>query len=131
MIRTNSKKAEACTLWILFLYAIVSSVFILPATPLDKDGLIEFTDAILLGYLGVNLLVPSILVFFRHFSKWYNPILYFMMVSVGNIIGIFLASFISDFPSMYGSIFLLNFFNMILWICALIGIKLIKLLFKN
>src|SRR5690606_16727092 len=129
--RSNTKKAEKWTSIILFFYAIISAALILPGTPLDADGLIEFTDAILLGYLGVNLLIPCILVFFRQFSKWYNPIVFFLIVSIGNMIGIFLVSFFSDFPSMYGSIFLLNFFNLILWTCSMIGAKLIKLLFRK
>lgn len=128
--RVNTKKAEKMALWLLFCYAIVSAIILLPQAPLDEDGLIELTDTILIWYLGLNLFIPTILVFFRRYSKWYNPVLYTIVVIVGNTTGLLVASFFNEFTPIYSSVLILNLFNIILWTIVMISGKLIRLLLK-
>ncbi|GGA93073.1 hypothetical protein [Ornithinibacillus halotolerans] len=124
--RAQTKKAEKTTTWLLFFYAILSAAILLPGTPIDNEGFIVLTDKILLLYLGVNMLLPFIFVFFRKYAKWYNPVIYLFVVAIGNYIGVLIASFFIDFPSMYYTIVFLNIYNIVLWILAFIFAKISK-----
>src|SRR5690625_3998759 len=72
---SDVRRAEKRTNWILLFYNFLFAVFILGGTPLEKDNIIEITDAILVVHLLLIILISCILVFWRRFTKWYLPIL--------------------------------------------------------
>ncbi|WP_066188231.1 hypothetical protein [Gracilibacillus timonensis] len=123
-------KTERNVLWILFGYALLFGSIIMPNSATDSEGIVEMTDIILFGYLGINLLIPCVYVFWRRYTKWYNLLLYAVVVTAGTSIGLFVASLIMEVPSLYGSALLLNMMNILFWTVALIIIKVILVIFR-
>lgn len=126
VVKPKTRKAEKLLLAILFGYTLCYALLFFPGMPLDEDGYIEVTDGLLLGYHGVLLLLPVFLVFWRSYTKWYNPILYTFVSMIGSTVGVFLASLVKDFSPLYESIIVLNIVNLIFWLGALIVIKIFK-----
>lgn len=127
-----TRRAEKRTLWIVFIYNLLFSTFVFLGLPVDTDGYIAISDNALLTYLGVNLLIPCLFIFWfwRRFTKWFNPVLLTFASITGNLVGTFFVSLIKNLPIMYESIIVLNIFNLFLWICAMVIINSFKFIAK-
>ncbi|MBY7143148.1 hypothetical protein KFZ56_08770 [Virgibacillus sp. NKC19-3] len=121
----KTRRAEKLTLWMLFVFAVFFGSVMMPGMPLDEDGVVSFGEALFTAII-INALIPFVFVYWRSYTKWYNPILYFIVVSIGNCLGLFIVSLFRDIPNLYGSIFIMNIFNLFLWATLLIFVKGIK-----
>src|SRR5690625_6352141 len=75
-------------------------VFIFPFTPVEDNGALTLTYTMIL-IMAFMILYPICLVFWRSHTRWYLPILYFI-VTAGVGTGIFLLfSFILNSPVSY------------------------------
>ena len=74
----------------------------------------------------MNWVIPCILIFWRSHTKWYNPILYAVVVATGNFLGLSLASFFIEVSQLYESVVVLNIMNLIFWSASLIPVKIVK-----
>ncbi len=124
----RTRKAERWTMRGLFVYNLLFALFVFPIIPVDQNGLVELSETVLIGYVIVNVIVPTAFVFWRSFTRWYLPLLFAVVTLAGNMIGVLGALWIQDFPFMFASLFILHAFTIVLWTVALIHIKLLKLI---
>ncbi|SES90882.1 hypothetical protein SAMN05216389_103140 [Oceanobacillus limi] len=125
-LRANTKKAEKQTYLSLLVFSIFMGLFLLPNAPVDEDNFIEITDRILIVY-GIYLFIPVILLFFRSYTKWYNPLLCCLVTAFGLGIGMTVAAFVVEIPS-FGSIVMLGALSLLFWILAYVVAKLFKVI---
>lgn len=129
LYKPKTRKAEKVTMWVMLIYNTLFAMFIFPLVPIDDDGMIAFSNIIYWGYLIMNFGLPIVLVYWRSFTRWYNPILYFVAGMGGNFIGTIFASMTNEILFDSISIIFLNTVNLFLWFAGLIVVKLFKLLY--
>lgn len=127
----NTSRMDRYVTSAIFLYAFFAGGVIMPQLPLGSDGMFVVSDLWLLAVLLVNLIIPITLVYWRSYTKWYMPLIYFLVASVGNSVALFLVGLLSSVPPLYGSVVLTNVVLLIfLWYPALIIMKIAKMIFS-
>lgn len=130
--RMQTKKWEKRVFWLLLGYALIVGGIIMPIYPLDEDGILAIDTTFIFSVLLFYVLIPFLLVFWRSFTKWYLPLLYFIVVAAGNSFAVFLISLFIDIPSLYLSIISINIFVLLFgWIPSFLLIKTAKILFAS
>ncbi|WP_174615086.1 hypothetical protein [Virgibacillus ihumii] len=82
-------------------------------------------------YSLINILIPSVLVYWRKYSKWYLPFQYLLTVTIGNSIALLMVSLVTNADFVFWPILVLNITNLILgWFPVLIVVKIIKSIFE-
>ncbi|HLR51621.1 MAG TPA: DUF2427 domain-containing protein [Candidatus Avamphibacillus sp.] len=122
----RTRKWENRTMLALAAMSFMIGVFIFPFTPVEDNGALTLTYTMIL-IMAFMILYPICLVFWRSHTRWYLPILYFI-VTAGVGTGIFLLfSFILNSPVSYirvGQFYM--FVTVIGWIPAFIIFKIIR-----
>lgn len=130
--KEHAKKAEKITAISLFVYALFAGAVILPGMPLDGEGAYKDNNLILLGVTLVNVLVPSILVYWRKFTKWYLPFKHLLTVTIGNSLALLMISSLTNDAFVFEPILILNLTNLLIgWYPALFAIKIIRVVFTT
>ncbi|WP_010096117.1 hypothetical protein [Ornithinibacillus scapharcae] len=126
--RRRTKRAEFLVIIMLFLYALFAGAVIMPSVPLLEDNTFEFEEKILLGVVLVNMVIPFLFVYWRKYTKWYMPIVYVLVGSIGNCLSLFL---FSEIPDLYEAAIIVNLFTLIIgWYPILLIVKICKAIYK-
>ncbi|GAA0606990.1 hypothetical protein GCM10009001_25330 [Virgibacillus siamensis] len=126
-----TRKAEKLSVIALFVYALFAGAVILPGLPLDGEGAYETSSTILFGITMVNILIPSVLVYWRNYTKWRLPLQYLVVAIIGNSIALLIISLVTHADFVFWPILVMNVTNLLLgWFPALIAVKMIKVIFE-
>src|SRR5699024_4956525 len=88
---------ERRTLWILAGLALIAGSVVFPFSPIDHNGKIFMNDPLLI-ILVSTFLIPVVLAFWRSHTRWYLPLLYFVIAAGISLSSFILVAFTVDSP---------------------------------
>lgn len=123
-----TKKWEIRIGLLLLGYALIIGSTVMPWLPLNEDGSFWKENILFtIGVVGVNMLTPLLFVFWRPYTHWFIPLIYFGILFAGNSVAVCIVSLFADVPGLYMIIFALNLLILLIsWIPGYIIIKTVK-----
>ncbi|MFD1412377.1 hypothetical protein [Oceanobacillus jeddahense] len=126
-IREQTKKWEFRTGVVLFIYAVILGFTVMPWQPVDEDNVWVMGSLFILGVFILNILLPIILVFWRSYTKWYLPIVYFAVMLIGHSLPVWFVSLFVDTPPLLLTVFSFDLLVFLFgWIPGFILVKILK-----
>lgn len=100
-LRKKTRKWEIRIGILLLAYAFILGLTVLPWQPVADDNTFwEIGILFVIGVYGINILLPIITVFWRAYTKWFLPFIYFVILFAGHSIPVWIISIFTDIPPL-------------------------------
>lgn len=130
--KNKTKTWEKRISLLLFLFSFIAGIMVFPQAQLDADDFIKMNGSIF-GMIFIALVIPFLFVYWRKYTKWYNPFVHFVLVTTSNTIAMIIVflidgdSILENVKIYFSNILLLNIFFLLPgWLILLLATKAIK-----